>query len=85
MALLSARDLGVAFETRDGVVRAVNDVIFSLDTGRVLALLDESGSGKKVTLRARHPWSRRSWMWGPPLRPLGRLYARWAELEGKQA
>jgi ABC-type glutathione transport system ATPase component len=42
----------VAFETRDGVVRAVNDVTFSLDAGRVLALLGESGSGKSVTLRA---------------------------------
>ena len=52
MALLNVRDLSVAFETRDGVVRAVNDVTFSLDAGNVLALLGESGSGKSVTLRA---------------------------------
>jgi len=52
MSLLTVRDLSVAFETRDGIVRAVNDVSFSLDAGQVLALLGESGSGKSVTLRA---------------------------------
>jgi len=61
MALLTVRDLSVTFETRDGVVRAVSDVSFALDAGRVLALLGESGSGKSVTLRAilgLHPGAR---------------------------
>ena len=61
MALLTVRDLSVTFETRDGVVRAVCDVSFALDAGRVLALLGESGSGKSVTLRAilgLHPGAR---------------------------
>ena len=61
MALLEVRDLSVAFETRDGLVRAVSGVSFSLDAGRVLALLGESGSGKSVTLRALlglHPTAR---------------------------
>jgi peptide/nickel transport system ATP-binding protein len=52
MALLAIRDLSVAFETRDGVVRAVNDASVSFEAGKVLALLGESGSGKSVTLRA---------------------------------
>ncbi len=61
MALLSIRDLSVAFETRDGVVCAVNEVTLSLEAGKVLALLGESGSGKSVTLRAivgLHPAAR---------------------------
>ena len=52
MPLLTVRDLSVSFGTRDGSVRAVNDVTFSLEAGKVLALLGESGSGKSVTLRA---------------------------------
>jgi oligopeptide/dipeptide ABC transporter ATP-binding protein len=49
--LLSVQHLSVNFPTRDGVVRAVNDVSFDLGTGRVLAILGESGSGKSVLLR----------------------------------
>src|SRR4029450_8970297 len=52
MDLLTVRELSVSFETRDGKVCAVNDVSFSLEAGKVLALLGESGSGKSVTLRA---------------------------------
>ena len=49
MALLEVRDLRVAFRTREGVVRAVNDVSLSLDRGRTTGLVGESGSGKTVT------------------------------------
>jgi len=49
VALLEVRDLRVAFRTREGVVRAVNDVSFSLDRGRTMGLVGESGSGKTVT------------------------------------
>ena len=48
MDLLTVRELSVSFEARDGKVRAVNDVSFSLEAGKVLAILGESGSGKSV-------------------------------------
>jgi peptide/nickel transport system ATP-binding protein len=51
-ALLEVNDLHVAFSTRDGIVQAVNGITFSLEPGRVLTILGESGSGKSVTLRS---------------------------------
>ena len=49
--LLDVRGLVTQFKTRGGVLRAVNDVSFTLSGGRVLAVLGESGSGKSVMLR----------------------------------
>jgi ABC-type glutathione transport system ATPase component len=52
LPLLVVHDLHVDFITRDGTVRALNGVSVSVDSGQVLALLGESGSGKSVTLRS---------------------------------
>lgn len=47
--LLEVRDLKTYFETRDGVVKAVDGVDFHVDRGEVLGLVGESGCGKSVT------------------------------------
>jgi peptide/nickel transport system ATP-binding protein len=47
--LLSVEGLRMHFFTKAGVVKAVDDVSFSLDRGRVLGLVGESGSGKSMT------------------------------------
>ena len=52
MTLLEVRDLHVDFHTRDGVVKAVNGVNYSVEAGETLAVLGESGSGKSVTAQA---------------------------------
>ena len=52
MTLAQVRDLTVRFMTREATVHAVNGVSFTVEPGKVLCILGESGSGKSVTLRA---------------------------------
>jgi peptide/nickel transport system ATP-binding protein len=49
MALLDVEDLQTHFFTRDGTVRAVDGVSFSVASGETLAVVGESGCGKSVT------------------------------------
>ena len=51
-ALVSVKNLSVAFTGNARPVHAVNGVDFTLAAGEVLGVLGESGSGKSVTLRA---------------------------------
>ncbi|WP_174802601.1 ABC transporter ATP-binding protein [Martelella limonii] len=46
---LDVRGLTTRFETRGGMVTAVNGVSFSVERGRIMGLVGESGSGKSVT------------------------------------
>jgi peptide/nickel transport system ATP-binding protein len=49
VATLEVRSLRTHFFTKAGVLKAVDDVSFSIEQGRVLGLVGESGSGKSVT------------------------------------
>jgi len=47
--LLSIKNLSTHFFTEEGIVKAVQDVSFSIKKGRTFALVGESGCGKSVT------------------------------------
>ena len=49
MPLLEVKNLRTFFKTKKGIVKAVNDVSYSLEPGRTIGIVGESGSGKSVS------------------------------------
>ena len=50
MPLLEIDNLKTYFHTRNGVVKAVDDISFTVEKGEILGIVGESGSGKSVTV-----------------------------------
>jgi len=47
--LLEVKNLSTEFKLKRGIVKAVDDISFTIDEGEILAIVGESGSGKSVT------------------------------------
>ncbi len=74
MPLLTVTNLTVYFHTRNGVVRAVEDVSFEIEKGQTVAIVGESGSGKSVTCYS---------LMGLVSQPPGRIESGSAIFDGK--
>jgi peptide/nickel transport system ATP-binding protein/oligopeptide transport system ATP-binding protein len=74
MALLEVNNLQVSFVTRMGTNRAVDDISFSVESGRITAIIGESGSGKSVACYS---------ILGLVPRPPGRIDGGSAHFEGQ--
>jgi len=47
--ILEVKNLNVEFTTDDGIIHAVNNVSYTVERGKTLAIVGESGSGKSVS------------------------------------
>ena len=47
--LLSVKNLSTHFFTRDGIIKAVDDISYDINKGEVIGLVGESGCGKSVS------------------------------------
>ena len=74
MPILEVKDLKTYFHTRNGVVRAVDGVSFSVKRGETLGIVGESGSGKSVSCYS---------LLGLIPQPPGRIEGGQALLDGK--
>jgi peptide/nickel transport system ATP-binding protein len=75
MALLEVRDLRTVFAGDEGEFAAVDGVDFSVDAGRTLALVGESGCGKSVSALS---------IMGLVPRPAGRIAGGSIRFEGRE-
>ena len=50
MTILEVKNLKVYFNAPDGIVKAVDDVSFNIEKGKVFGMVGESGSGKTLTV-----------------------------------
>lgn len=46
---LEIKNLKVFFNTREGVIKAINDISLTVHSGQIIGIVGESGSGKSVT------------------------------------
>jgi oligopeptide transport system ATP-binding protein len=74
MPLLDVQHLTTRFHTRNGIVRAVEDVSFQVEAGSTLGIVGESGSGKSVTCYS---------LLGLIPQPPGRIHAGKAMFDGQ--